>query len=150
MKGQTLIEVLIALGVVAVIVSSIAALITTSLSNAQFGRNQNQASVYGQEGMELVRRIRDSDYPTFTTYTGTYCVAKDQTTLGVASGSCTTPNIDTLFIRSIQIEQGGCGVNLARVIVSVSWNDSKCQAGNSCHKSQLSSCFSTVNPIQGP
>jgi prepilin-type N-terminal cleavage/methylation domain-containing protein len=150
MKGQTLIEVLIALSIAVVVITAITWLSISSLNNAQSSRNQDQATKYAQEGMELVRKIRNSSYTTFAGYNGTYCLPKGQTTFS-AQGSCTTPNIDTTFIRSVQINANtGCGVGLSRVVVTVSWSDNKCTSGAYCRKSELVSCFSTQNPVTAP
>lgn len=151
MRGDTLIEVLIALAVATVIISAITVLGTTSLSNAKFVANQDQASKYAQEGLEIVRQIRNSNYVGFASYNGVYCLAKGTTSLGTAVTSCTTPNIDNKFVRSVQITQnGGCGANLANTTVLVSWTDGKCTSGEYCHSSKFNSCFSTAPPIPAP
>ncbi len=148
-KGSTLVEVLLGLAIATIALSGVTVVAISSLSNAQQGRNQIQATKYSQEGIEIVRRIRNSDYAAFANYNGTYCLGTNQTTLGVAA-TCTTPNVGQ-FIRSVQIEQNaGCGASLARATVRVAWTDAKCSAGVYCHSSQLQSCFSTVNPVQGP
>lgn len=151
MKGQTLIEILIALGIGGVIISAITVVITSGLNNAQFGKNQNLATNFAQEGMEVVRKIRNNNYNGFRAYSGTYCLGKNQTALGSPVTSCSGENVDA-FIRSVQVQQNaGCSANGARVTVTVSWSDGKCPANNTyCHKSQLVSCLSAVNPIQGP
>ena len=130
MKGETLIEVLIALSAAVIVITAVSVLTISSLSNTQFVRDQDQASKYAQEGIELLRGIRNSSYVGYRSYNGTYCLAKDDTTLGPAVAACQTPNIDGLFIRSVTITQnGGCGVNLASTVVTVSWTSSKCAGG---------------------
>lgn len=151
MKGQTLIEVLVALASAVFVITAITILGISSLSNAQFIKDQGQASQYAQAGMEFMRGLRDIDYIGFRNYSGTYCLAKAQTILGSVQGACSTPNIDNRYIRSVQIQQnGGCGLNLTSVNVIVSWIDSKCASGVYCHSSKISSCFSTVQPISAP
>jgi Tfp pilus assembly protein PilV len=150
MKGQTLVEVLIALSIAVVVITAITMLSITSLTNSQSSKNQGQATKYAQEGMEIARKVRNSNYTTFAGYNGTFCLAKGQNTFG-AQGTCTSPNIDSTFIRSIQVQQNaGCGVNLARVVVNVTWSDAKCSAGVYCRKSELVSCLSTANPVTAP
>lgn len=148
MKGQTLIEVLVALSAVVMIVSAIAVVIIASLNNAQFSRDQDLATKYAQEGMEILRKVRNSDYTTFKSYGGTYCLAKGQASLPSSTTSCTATNVDN-FVRMIQIEQTpGCNPNSAKATVTVAWTDGKCQSSSVfCHKTELVSCFSTVNPI---
>ncbi len=149
MKGQTLIELLVALGTVGIIISVIAVVVITSLSNAQFVKNQNAAINYAQQGMELARQLRDSDVVGFRAYSGTYCLAENQTSLGSTQTSCLT-NIANVFTRSLVINQSGCGANNAQVSVTVSWSDGRCQANSNCHSVPLVSCLSTVSSITGP
>jgi len=149
-RGQTLIEALAALAITAIIVTAISVLVTSSLNNSQFSKNENLATKYAQEGMEIVRHVRDLSYNQFRNYDGTYCLAKGATTLGASTSSCTTPNVDN-YVRSAQIQQNpGCGPNLARVTMNVAWADSKCQPNTFCHKSSLVSCYSTVDPLPAP
>lgn len=147
MKGQSLIEVLVALGLLSLLITSVAVVVTSSLNSAQFSQEQTAATKYAQEGLEITRSIRDGNYGTFATFNGTYCLAKGATSLGPAQAGCTSQNVDQ-FIRSIRIEQTpGCGANVAKVITTVSWKDGKCDAGAYCHKSQLVSCLSRIRPF---
>ncbi len=153
MKGQTLIEALLALSVITIIISAISVTTVIALNNADFGKNQALATQYAQEGAEVLRNIRNSDYPTFATYEGNYCLAKGANSASslVKSHNC-IPNFDS-FIRSISIEQfpPGCGVSdTAKVTVTVAWKDGKCANGYYCHSSKLISCLSTINPVQSP
>jgi Tfp pilus assembly protein PilV len=149
MKGQTLIESVLAFGVISIVLSSIAIILVSSLNNAGQGKDQVLATQYAQEGIEILRKIRNSDYQAFGTYSGSYCLAKDSSVLGSPS-SCSVPNVDS-YIRSVTIEQSpGCGVSVAKIIVKVAWTDGKCISGTYCHSAELISCLSTVNPIQAP
>lgn len=152
MRGQTLIEILVALSVIAIIATGITVTVTNSLSNVQYGKNQNLATSYAQEGMEILRQIRNADYNGFKSYTaGDYCLGKNISALQ-SSILCSTPNIDNIFIRTVEINQSvtpECST-AAKVKVTVSWTDGKCQASAYCHKSELNSCMSTINPIQAP
>jgi prepilin-type N-terminal cleavage/methylation domain-containing protein len=153
MRGDTLIEVLIALAVAVVVISAVTTLGITSLSNARFGASQEQASKYTQEGMETVRKIRNANYAGFAAISsGVYCLAKNSPTLTV--GPCSTPNIDNTYIRSVEIRQnvscGAISANLAHTTVRVSFTDGKCATGTYCHVTESSSCLSTRSPIQGP
>lgn len=146
-KGQSLIEVLVALGLISLIITGVATVITTSLNNAQFSQDQATATKYAQEGLEITRSIRESNSGTFAELEGTYCLAKGATALGPAQLNCTQPNTDH-FIRSVRIERApGCGANVSKIIATVTWTDGKCNAGTNCHKSELVSCLSRVNPV---
>lgn len=150
MRGDTLIEVLIALTIAVLVVSAITVLGITSLNNAKFVTTQDQATKYTQEGLEIVRKIRNSNYVAYASYSGVYCLAKNA--LSLVGGPCTTANIDNIYIRSVEIQQNviDCGTNLAYTTVTVSWTDGKCETGTFCHSTKLSSCLSTLPPIPGP
>ncbi len=144
MKGQSLIEVLVGLGIISVVVTALAAVVITSTGNAQFSKNQNLATHYSTEGMEIMRKIRDGDYAVFRNIaSGTYCLDKGSSNL---SPNCNFGNVDN-FRRQVTITHSGCAANVTRVIVTVGWQDSKCASANFCHKSELSSCLSAVNPV---
>lgn len=155
MKGETLIEVLIALSAAVVVITAVSYLSVSSLSNSQFVKDQTQAIKYAQEGLEIVRSIRNTDYLEFGTYEGMYCLGKDDNVLLSAVASCDTPNIDGEYIRSVTVTQdelpqnGGCGLNFAKVFVTVAWTSTKCSGGSYCHTSKLNSCFSTTPPVGG-
>ena len=142
MKGTTLIEVLVALAVASIVIAGVTIVSLTSLRNAQFARTSDQATKYAQEGMEVARAIRNADYPGFQSYGGTYCLGEGETAFGLPKASCTTENVGS-FIRSVVIAPSGCGSNISRVTVTVSWRDGQCDLGNYCHKSDLVSCLST-------
>ncbi len=146
--GQTVIELLVALSAAVIIITGVTVTVISTLSNAQYSKNEVLATKYSQEGLEIVRQIRDSDYSTFSRLNGTFCLIKGATSL--SAGTCTSPNVDN-FIRSVQIQQNaGCSANGAKVIVTASWTDGKCQPGIFCNKVQQDSCLSTVNPVQAP
>lgn len=58
-KGQTLIEAIVTLGIALVIITSVVVLINASNRRANQARQATQASKLAQEGMEIVRNIRD-------------------------------------------------------------------------------------------
>lgn len=61
-KGQTLIEAVVTLGVALVIIGSIVALANASNRRATLARQSTQASKLAEEGMEIIRNIRDVNY----------------------------------------------------------------------------------------
>lgn len=62
-SGQSLIEVVVALGIVIIIVTAIAISTTSGLKNAQFSKNQTQATKIAQEGLEAVKVIKRDNCP---------------------------------------------------------------------------------------
>ncbi len=60
-KGQSLVEVVIALGIAVIIVIAFTNATIASVRNSQFSKNQNLATKFAQETLELVRAIRDQN-----------------------------------------------------------------------------------------
>ena len=58
-KGQTLIEAVVAMAIALVLISSVLTLVNRSNARATNARQATQASKLAQEGMEIVRNIRD-------------------------------------------------------------------------------------------
>lgn len=159
-KGQSLIEVLVALGSAILVISAISTAIVTSLNNAQFSRSQEIASQYAQEGVEIMRKMRDANWATFNAYRtgspgpGTYCLSKSATSPGntkvtnvvAECGENITDTNNVNFIRTVTVEYPSttfcqptvptpsptpAPANATRIISTVYWKDSKCNSGNS-------------------
>lgn len=173
-KGQTLIEVVAALGIAIAVISAITIIVISSLSNTQFSKNQHAATQYAQEGIEQIRLIRDTDRALFDTYSGSYCLDKGSSVplekdlaipVGCASmGSTVNQNVD-IFAREIIIEKdaSACAYENppaptppiytgsgTKVTVTVSWRDSKCTGSDFCHVVQNVSCFSDFGIVPTP
>lgn len=147
-KGQTLIEVVAALGVAVVVVTLITISVIYALNNALSSKNQNTATQYAQEAMELVRTIRDSDLVAFNELSGNYCLAKGAATPTLKQGDC-GQNVD-IFKREITITTAGCDDG-KKVQAIVSWSDGKCTAGDLfCHEVNLVSCLSHDSAFPTP
>lgn len=152
-KGSTLIEALIALSVAVAIISAIVIAVISSLSNAQFTKNQNQANHYAQEGMETVRQIRNNDWLSFVSFASTrYCLAENSKVLTTRGASGCGQNIG-IYVREIDIEHNSPScVGTSRVTSNVLWSDAKCtDATNSfCHKVTLISCMGNNSAVPTP
>lgn len=146
MKGQTLIELLVAIGILGIVITSLVAVVIASLGNAQYSKNQIQATQLAQEGLEIVHQWRDGNYQEFhDMLSGTYCLNAGSSTL---DNNCPAKVNVNNFFRQVTLTSSGCGANITLVNVKVSWQDGKCTASNPfCHSSQLSTCLSSVNPV---
>ena len=146
-KGQTLIEALVALGAAVVVLSAITVAVISALNNVQYTKNQNQATEYAQQGMEIVRQIGQSDWGYFslTEKSNKYCLSDGSNVLediSPISLSC-GQNIG-IFVREVDIEQDTltCSDSVL-IIVKVSWSDGKCDINNPyCHTVKLDTCLS--------
>lgn len=164
--GQTLIEILLAFSVSILVLSAIIIGITTSLSNTQFTRNQNSANSYVQEGMSVVRNIKESGWAQFSSYANPlYCLDQNSVTLTEPIPPSLTcgQNISDIFSREVKFEhnsQSCCsnlsptcenGIKGSKVTVKVSWSDNKCPVGTPlCHDVELITCLSNVDQKQSP
>lgn len=155
-RGQTLIEILLAVTVSIIVLSAIVVGIVNSLNNTQYTKNQNLANSYAQEGMSVVKAIKDSDWNTFSSFTtaNIYCI--DQNSAELTPDPCGS-NVG-IFSRQVEFEhdsQECCsnddpscvtGVKGTRAVVEVSWADSKCPVGNiRCHNVKLVTCLSNID-----
>src|ERR1035437_1247949 len=125
MRGQSLIEVVLGLTVAVIIMTAITTVVINSLQNAEFSKNQNLAEQYAQEGIEQMRNLRDSNYGSFSSLNGTYCLNKNDSVLHPGDSCATTPNVDN-FIRQVQINPASCN-GTTNVDVQVFWSDGKCR-----------------------
>jgi Tfp pilus assembly protein PilV len=153
-KGQSLVEVVIALGIAITIVIAFTNATLSSVRNSQFAKDQNQATKHVQESLEIIRAIRDQDSTVggspwsalWTTnlsgansgnsaYTGK-CYTLDKTGVSYSftmseaggSGSCSDTNdavIDTQFKRKINISNDTTSIDKKLIRVRVYWTDAK-------------------------
>ena len=156
-RGQSLIEAVLSLGVSSIIIAAIAMVVITSMNNANYAKYQNVAAHYAQEGLDIIRQQSETNWDLFSQKTsGTYCLAQDSTDLGTSPvGDCTTPNISSNninFIRKIIILTSGSGCSSGeKVSVVVSWSDGKCSSSKPyCHDVTLDSCFAQINNVPNP
>jgi len=157
-NGQTLIEILIAFGLIVFIISSLTVAVISSMNNASSSKTQSLATQYAQEGLELVREMKNTNYSAFSALSGLYCVAKNCSAINKTNGDpcgknaqCQTANIDNVFIRqaTFTFNSASC-VDSTEVDVVVSWSDGKCSNGSFCHNVTLISCLSNANLVPSP
>lgn len=164
-SGQTLIEVLVALGTAVIVLSATVSVTISALNNAQFSKNQNIATAYAQEGMEIMRKMRNSDPSIFDSLNGSYCLDKgsrgldpdsDQKNRSITNGcskvsSSPNPvNIDNIYVRQVDIEEDLAKCQeIKKITVTVSWSSNKCTSSDNlyCHKVELVSCLGDLNTI---
>lgn len=151
--GQALLEALLALAFAVVIITAVVIAVITTLNNSSFTKNQNLASQYAQEGLDIARNMRDSKYDEFKALPSAQFYCAENGTLSEGE-FCSAGD----FIRQIYIDHGvggvggrdengnqRCEVGSSFVSSIVLWADSKCSEENPCHRMQLDSCFSNPN-----
>lgn len=138
-RGQTLFELVIAVGVAVLVVTGIVALVTLSLRNANFARDRAQATRYAQEALEWLRSERNNGWNTFYSRvptSPTWCL----NTLSWSSpGSCGSGSVitGTKFVRRavFSVVEANRSVS-AQVLVS--WTDSQ-----GAHQSKVDTIFTS-------
>lgn len=60
-KGQSLIEVLIALAVTTIVIIALIIVVLAGLKNAQFAQNQSKATRYAEQAIDQIKTVRDWD-----------------------------------------------------------------------------------------
>lgn len=135
-RGQTLLELVVSVGVVAFVLLGLVVAVTSSLRFSQASRFRSGAVKYAQEGMELTRQLRDSHtWDEFMAYTGTtakqWCVDKFGVWSALGGSSCATLN--GLYTRTVSLQWADPVVD---AIVTISWQD-----GSTVRTSKLESYF---------
>ena len=167
-NGQTIIEGVVALGLIVVVLTALSVIISSSINNSTFIKNQQLASKYASQGLETVRYLRNNRPPaptrtfdTLAAQTSAYCMCANGV---IGDNNCTSGQTATggcikvedfsgvLFKREISFVKdspacsGVTGPGLTggtSVKISVYWTSGKCSSADRyCHKSELVSCFS--------
>lgn len=122
--GQSLFEIVIALGVVALVVVAIVSLSTKGNRNSNFTKSQNSATRYTQEAVEWIRNQRDLGWSNFALKSSSegiqYCLA-------ILSwnypGWCTdqSQELEGIFLRVVTLKS--IDANTIQADVKTLWND---------------------------
>lgn len=119
-RGDTLVEVVVALAILSLVILVLVRMTTVSINNAVFARNQASATKYAQEMLEEMRSSREKQGNDFFKSGSSEC----QTALLAKIG---------IFTRSRNCQ---FSANKVTVTVIVGWTDAKGQ-----HQSQLATEF---------
>lgn len=131
-KGQSLIEVVVAVGMIGMLLVAILALITLSLKNSRLAKAKTQAVALAQEGVELMRTYRDLSWTGLVAKAdgNSYSLPLNWTINNSLTDICpVTFNINNLFRRCLVLSDAT--VNSVLLTVTVEW-----QEGNRWHQSQ--------------
>lgn len=132
-KGQTLAEIVVALGIVLILLSGLVAGATSAVKTNSQTQKRSLAISYSQEALELSRKLRDEDWTSFQSKSGLWCLDKSGVwTQGALS--CAV-NIDNFYTRGVTFTWNEAGSRM-EVVATVSWPDS-----GSTHQSTLTTFF---------
>ncbi len=104
--GQSIVEVIVALALIAMVVLGLVKVTTVSVNNATFAKDQRTATQYAQEGIEKARKLKEENEAAFWSKSGT-----ETESLGRFTRTITYTEIEDN--QKMQVE------------VKVSWQDSK-------------------------
>lgn len=172
-EGQTLIEVLVGLATLVVIIAAITSITLSALSNATFSKSQNVATSYAQQGMEIMRNMRDANVASISAQylqNSNYCLGENCSAL--APGTLTSSNASSYcwtrqgtscpqnmgtYIRQVVINTNSTSCNSSQTgnteaDIKVSWYDTQCKDPTNlyCHSVELYSCLSNFNVVPTP
>lgn len=121
--GQTLLELIISIGVVVFVMMGLVVAVTSSLRFGQASRYRSRAVKYAQEGVELTRQLRDVNvWESFLSFADTtpkeWCLDKSGTWSIVGGNACAP--LDGIFTRIVTLTWQD---PLVRVQADVSWQD---------------------------
>jgi type II secretory pathway pseudopilin PulG len=126
-EGQSLFEVVVAVGVFALVIAAIVGLSTSSIRNTTFSRNNALATRYSQEAVEWLRTERDTDWVAFhdRIAASPYCLSDLS---WVNTGGCDSLNeLDavayTIFFREVDLSEDT--PTSITATVTTSWTDSQ-------------------------
>ena len=134
-RGQSIVEVVVALALIAAVVLGLVKVTITSINNAAFARDQRSATKYAQEGIENARKLKEEDEVAFWNKSGAEIAT---------FGNFTRTITYTVIEAQKKMD----------VLVEVSWQDSK-----GTHKSSLQTyltkpsglmLIATTTPIPRP
>lgn len=124
-NGQIIVEVLFAVGIVAMCLIALTSISSTAINNGIYAKNAQLANRYAQEGLEVARRLRDRSAgwnSFYTTYTNDRCLAGDNS---FSSCNCSVSNpasnIDNFFFRCLTFTNDTA--ERKKITAKVSWAD---------------------------
>ncbi len=114
-SGQSLVEILAALGVVILVILALVVIATASIRNATFAKNQSLANKYAQEAIERARELRDRNTDKFF----------DTSSAAYADCIAPPPIVSPFLLTRTCTLEGVPGNEKMTVEVVVSWTDGK-------------------------
>lgn len=133
-SGFTMVEVLVAVAVVAMVMTAVVSGVSFSVKNTRYARDKSLAVRYAQESLEWVRRMRDENgwgvfYADVSADGGTvvYCLSDLPSVYtefaNLNNSVCDANDViggDTIFLREMELVVGATDI---AVEVGVSWDE---------------------------
>jgi len=126
-KGQSLFEVVIALAISAIIISALVSLVSSSIRNANYAKNNTLAARHAQDATEWLRKERDDDIDNFMTrvLSPTWCLSSLSWSQSAPCGDSEVIP-DTIFRREVAFTVGlSSGKTVVDADITVFWEDAQ-------------------------
>ncbi|MDZ7586201.1 MAG: hypothetical protein U0946_00460 [Patescibacteria group bacterium] len=122
-SGQSLVEVVVAVGMMALLLTAVLSLIALSVKNSRLAKDRTKAVGLAQEGVELMRAYRDLNWYGLYAATGdNWGLAKNWTVTDGLNTYCEdVDKIDEFFIRCVEVTADGS--DKVEIQVVVSWQE---------------------------
>jgi len=141
-NGQSLIEVIVAVGMIMLLTTGLIAGTTAAIKAGRFGSVKSPAGKYAQEGIETARKLRDESWSSFDAMksgatNGKWCLGDDLAFVDAKESpevSC-LGNLNTTYTRYLTFTWIGAE-NAMQVTSTVTWID-----GSTMKKSELITKF---------
>jgi Tfp pilus assembly protein PilV len=119
-KGQSILEVVIAIAMVSIILITLVALASLSIRASTFSRNQTEAQRLTQQVSEWLRAEKDAGWAKFKSHAGTtsWCLNNLSWT---SSGTCSGVVSGTVFTRNLTFTNNADGS--VQADIRTSWTD---------------------------
>lgn len=137
--GFSVVEVLLAVAVLAVLVTAFTGTIFYGEEGTALAGVRNRAVFLADEGLEATRNIRDASFANLVN--GTYGLA-------ISGGQWTfsgTADIDDIFTRQITIADSTISANFKLVTATVTWQQNQQRMGNVTLESEMTNWQSSVS-----
>ena len=122
--GQSLFEVVLALGLVALIITAVVAVASLSIGNISFSKSQTTASRYIEGTLEWLRSERNQSWEVFSSQaaTTTWCIPELSWTEAKV-GYCQTGDVVSDTVLKREIDFASISPTEIQVLVRVYWQD---------------------------
>jgi len=122
-KGQSLVEMVVAVGAMSLLLVALLSLMSLSLRNSRLAKDRSQAVALAQEGVELMRSYRDYDWSELLVLAdGTNYNLPDNWVVedGLAEVCANERQINNFFWRCVELTENSGQVEIT---VNVSWRE---------------------------
>jgi type II secretory pathway pseudopilin PulG len=122
-SGQSLVEVIVAVGMMALLLVAILALVALSVKNSRLAKTRNQAVALAQEGIELMRTYRDYSWTELMSRAnGTVFDLPDNWIIanGLTNNCPSDFPINSVFRRCVSLNNTTGAIN---VLLTVAWQE---------------------------